>query len=99
HNQGGVGGGGANNHNVEVLTARIALGPKREEPQANKGSAKPLATVHAGFLDSFEFVLHKNGTDPNYAAFRNNLLKAVRNVGGSPNVATDEKMRKNMESV
>lgn len=102
HNQGGVGGGGAEAKNVVVITAflaaqNLARGPVAT-PRPGTAPTKPevaapasetaqeqvdrerkellddLRTLHPGLAASRSVVLHKSGTDPKYAAWRDQVL-------------------------
>lgn len=77
HTLGGVGGAGDNSHNVDLLCAvspsRVTSSSRfrkvREELQ------EKLHAIHPGFQNrTFNLVLHKFGTDPEYAAWRRELL-------------------------
>jgi CxxC motif-containing protein (DUF1111 family) len=104
HNQGGVGGGGAEAKNVLVVTAFLAIQqpvnaqpfPKRAEtlkqpadvaPELEKKQAEldrqkreraelleELRKLHPGLAVSRSVVLHRSGTDPSYAAWRDQVL-------------------------
>src|SRR5262249_49782823 len=106
HNQGGVGGGGAEAKNVVIITAFLtgqqANGPARvtvtgQEQVAEGDQAKldrqkrelreELRKLHPGLAVSRSVVLHKSGTDPSYAGWRDHVL-ALQDVFGK-NVMED----------
>ncbi len=88
HNMGGVGGGGPNNKNIDILSASlVGVAPKAEptpagQPaQAPKIDIEPLAKFHSGFRSSKTVVLHKFGIDPNYESWRQ-AISAMNGAGG-----------------
>jgi CxxC motif-containing protein (DUF1111 family) len=62
HLQGGVGGAGPTEHNVELLTAIEAVPAE-------------LKRIHRGFGQGTSTVLHRYGTASTYPAFRHGLLR------------------------
>ena len=70
HNLGGPGGGGPTHRNVDLLTAT----PLRGGPRGDAGGLMPEA-IHPGFRDARSIVLHRFGTDPGYASWRQGLLE------------------------
>jgi CxxC motif-containing protein (DUF1111 family) len=87
HNQGGIGGSGPHAKNVQILSA-IALqpgtkgGPKPRTPKAALDrQRKELAELHPGFKTARSVVLHRFSTEPDYVAFRGQLL-GIRDVAG-----------------
>ena len=95
HNQGGIGGGGAEAKNVVVITAvrtnfnrvptavqgqTIRPAPQTAVPQIvpdeqeRKMLLKELKSLHPGLVTARSVVLHKSGTDPKYAAWRDKAL-------------------------
>ncbi len=81
HNQGGVGGAGPANKNVEILSS-IANAEVLINSGYMGGQLTPLrdrlAEHHAGFAKAPSVVVHRFGTDPNYAAWRRNLLASTQ---------------------
>jgi CxxC motif-containing protein (DUF1111 family) len=68
HFLGGLGGAGRNEHNVQLLTAMVSN--KRD----NSALQSRLNKLHRGFGTSTSIVLHRYGSDPRYAEFREDLL-------------------------
>ena len=71
HNQGGVGGGGANEHNVQLLTA---VSTKGRDGTLVRPSMNFLSTIHPGFAEGTSVLLHRHSRNPAYASFRSHLL-------------------------
>lgn len=72
HALGGIGGAGDNSHNVDLL---CAVSPSRDvSPRKRRYVQEKLPAIHPGFQSGFNLVLHKFGTDPNYAAWRRALF-------------------------
>jgi CxxC motif-containing protein (DUF1111 family) len=78
HQQGGVGGGGPVEKNVQVGSvfaggldnaefARLAVGEQRKEAASQQRAE--LETIHPGFLKSRSVVLHRSSTDEAYREF------------------------------
>lgn len=83
HKQGGVGGAGANDVNVDILTAMLPERPggKPLSPSAIRSLERRASAIHPAFFSSDSFVLHRFGRDPAgdneaYAKFRKQLLGA-----------------------
>jgi CxxC motif-containing protein (DUF1111 family) len=90
HNAGGSGGAGPVSKNIEILNAsRNVRNPinnskplspiaAEDQPQTRSSgpseSLDPLIAAHAGFRTSRTVVLHKFGVDPNYEAWRSQVL-------------------------
>jgi len=70
HRQGGLGGGGGNEHNVDLLTLV-------ESQQDSTRTQRVLQSLHRGFENSTSLVVHKHSVSPEYAEFRENLLLAT----------------------
>lgn len=75
HNLGGIGGGGSNDHDVELLSAANPGGDMTEtDKQAIRNKAKK---VHPGLFARFTdstVVLHRFGTAPEYERWRYGVL-------------------------
>lgn len=81
HKQGGIGGGGSNDVNVDILTSMLPgrSSEKPLSPAAVRSLEKRAAVVHPAFFQSASFVLHRFGFDADggaesYAEFRDQLL-------------------------
>jgi CxxC motif-containing protein (DUF1111 family) len=69
HNLGGVGGGGSNSKNVDIIT-RISTG--------SRSSDEAAIELHPGFRRATSVVLHRFGNVPGYAAWRRLLLRSIQ---------------------
>ena len=73
HNLGGVGGGGPNGKNVDILSLADVDTPKSTRATGRRpGRAKddPAEKIHPGFRTARSVVLHRFGNSPEYAPWR-----------------------------
>jgi CxxC motif-containing protein (DUF1111 family) len=70
HHQGGIGGAGANNKNVDLL----AVAPKSKSARGFFANRRRAAQIHPAFQTGSNLVLHKASTSPGYDVLRLRLL-------------------------
>ncbi|MHC5538609.1 di-heme oxidoredictase family protein [Singulisphaera rosea] len=80
HNQGGVGGGGSSENNVEILTPIALTGPGQETLSLQEFARRVKNTT--GFTTLGSVILHKFGTDPGYPTWRASDRVQGRNASG-----------------
>jgi CxxC motif-containing protein (DUF1111 family) len=71
HNQGGTGGGGSNEHNVQVITttgAGLAKNPSTSE-------RRRVMRLHPGLVENTSVVLHRSGTTHAYDSWRDHRVQ------------------------
>jgi CxxC motif-containing protein (DUF1111 family) len=94
HNAGGSGGAGPVSKNIEILGASRNFGSTffqvLSSSDGKKASDDPLTDIHAGFRTSKTVVLHKFGVDPNYDAWRRQVLRPAATQGAAVNATTNE---------
>jgi CxxC motif-containing protein (DUF1111 family) len=91
HNQGGVGGGGSLEKNIQLMTANLpalenlkfpagdakkAAQMRKQMEQQLEASRQALARMHPGFRDSSTVVVHKFGIDPAHENWRKMLARS-----------------------
>ncbi len=69
HFLGGIGGAGPVEKNVELFTTAAVINRDKLSRERRR-----LVQLHPGFNNDTSIVLHRFGTDPNYADFREGLL-------------------------
>jgi CxxC motif-containing protein (DUF1111 family) len=87
HNLGGVGGGGPNGKNVDILSVADRGAPQSGRAPARHGGGaggERLEAIHPGFRNATSVVLHRFGNAPEYALWRLDRLGAA--VAGSDHV-------------
>jgi CxxC motif-containing protein (DUF1111 family) len=85
HNLGGVGGGGPNGKNVDILSISDRDEPR--SPRAGGGRAggvgdDPSGRIHPGFRTATSVVLHRYGISPEYDTWRLDRLGTSGGDGG-----------------
>jgi CxxC motif-containing protein (DUF1111 family) len=87
HNLGGVGGGGPNGKNVDIISTRIRRRSQTADAKRSDDSATAAAEkIHPGFLSAPSVVLHRFGTAPDYVVWRLARLAMTSESSISPNL-------------
>jgi CxxC motif-containing protein (DUF1111 family) len=97
HNLGGVGGGGPNGKNVDILSARNRPRPQMAHGRRPAGRENEAAgQIHPGFVSAPSVVLHRYGIAPEYSFWRLERLamsgagpergKLPENLQGAPGI-------------